>query len=162
MLSTLESYHPIGAFSADVCDKSHFRSQEMLGRYWVINFFFASCEEVCPKVNHQVTLLAQHFSDSETKFVSITVDPENDNDSVLTAYKKNMYDGKNWIVGRMPIDSLIDLSTKKIGVGHLSEPSLHSTRLVLIDKKGIIRGFYDGLDKNEMMRLRNHLDSLVH
>lgn len=162
MLSTLESYHPIGAFSADVCDKSHFRSQEMLGRYWVINFFFASCEEVCPKVNHQVTLLAQHFSDSETKFVSITVDPENDNDSVLTAYKKNMYDGKNWIVGRMPIDSLIDLSTKKIGVGHLSEPSLHSTRLVLIDKKGIIRGFYDGLDKKEMMRLRNHLDSLVH
>ena len=162
MLSRLERFNQIGNFTADISDKTLFTSQDMIGKYWVINFFFASCEEVCPKVNHNVTKLARKFQDRDMQFVSITVDPINDNDSVLSVYKQTMYSGKNWVLARMPLDSLIVLSTKKIGVGHLSEPSLHSTRLVLVDKEGFVRGFYDGLDQNAVYQLEQHLDSLLH
>lgn len=162
MLSRLERYNQVGNFKADISDKTLFTSQDMIGKYWVINFFFASCEEVCPKVNNNVTKLARTFHDTDLRFVSITVDPVNDNDSVLSLYKKAMYSGENWLLARMPLDSLLELTTSKIGVGHLSEPALHSTRLILVDKQGFIRGFYDGLDKQAVYQLQQHLDSLLH
>jgi len=162
ILSRLERYNNIGNFTADISDKRIFTSQDMIGKYWVINFFFASCEEVCPKVNHNVTKLARTFKDTDMRFVSITVDPTNDNDSVLSAYKKAIYTGDNWLLTRMPLDSLLVLTTQKIGVGHLSEPALHSTRLILVDKQGFIRGFYDGLDTKAVYQLQQHLDSLLH
>ncbi len=162
MLSQLDRFNQIGNFTADVNNHTQLRSQDMIGKYWVINFFFASCEEVCPKVNQNVVTLAQRFQDTDMEFVSITVDPTNDNDSVLSVYKKAMYSGENWTLARMPLDSLLILTTKNIGVGHLSEPALHSTRLILVDKQGFIRGFYDGLDKQAVNQLQQHLDSLLH
>lgn len=162
ILSRLDRYNQIGNFTAETSDNSLFTSKNMIGKYWVINFFFASCEEVCPKVNHNVTKLARTFKDTDMRFVSITVDPTNDNDSVLSAYKKAIYTGDNWLLARMPLDSLLVLTTQKIGVGHLSEPSLHSTRLILVDKQGFIRGFYDGLDTKAVYQLQQHLDSLLH
>jgi protein SCO1/2 len=162
ILYRLERYNNRGNFTADISDKRIFTSQDMIGKYWVINFFFASCEEVCPKVNHNVTKLARTFKDTDMRFVSITVDPTNDNDSVLSAYKKAIYTGDNWLLTRMPLDSLLVLTTQKIGVGHLSEPALHSTRLILVDKQGFVRGFYDGLDTKAVYQLQQHLDSLLH
>lgn len=161
-LAILETYNKVSRFTAHKSDNTTFDSESLNGKYWVINYFFASCEEVCPKVNRNVALLNSKYSDSrEIEFVSITVDPDNDSDSVLNEYKSRFNGAENWSFLRMPLDDLISVSTKNLGVGHLSEPSLHSTRLILIDKKGMIRGYFDGLDTSAINKLDGHLKNLL-
>lgn len=161
-LQLLQKYNSVGNFTAHNSNGSEFSSAELKGKYWLVNYFFATCEEICPKVNSSVALLNAKYGEKEDiEFVSITVDPENDNDSVLNDYKKRFNGTKNWSFLRMPIDTLVNVSTKNFGVGHLSEPSLHSTRLILVDKEGIIRGYFDGLDSTEIRKLDNHLEKLL-
>lgn len=161
-LALLQSYNSVSNFTAHNSNGATFNSKELKGKYWVINYFFASCEEICPKVNESVAKLNAKYSNKEgIEFVSVTVDPENDNDKVLNDYKKRFNGTDNWIFIRMPIDSLIKVSTKSFGVGHLSEPSLHSTRIILVDKEGTIRGYFDGLDTTEVKRLDSHLEKLL-
>jgi len=161
-LALLQSYNTVGGFSAHNSNGTVFNSEELKGKYWVINYFFASCEEICPKVNESVAKLNTKYGNKEgIEFVSVTVDPENDNDSVLNDYKKRFNGSNNWSFIRMPIDTLIAVSTKNFGVGHLSEPSLHSTRLILVDKQGVIRGYFDGLDTSAVRKLDSHLENLL-
>jgi protein SCO1/2 len=48
---------------------------------------------------------------------------------------------------------LADASEYDQAIKNPDETFIHSERLVLVDKEGIIRGFYDGTDKKEVDRL---------
>ena len=39
-------------------------------------------------------------------------------------------------------------------LGYKDDPTLHSARIVLVDKRGMIRGYFDGLDKNKIEKLK--------
>ena len=43
----------------------------------------------------------------------------------------------------------------------MDEPMMHSSRLVLIDKKGHVRGYYDSEDAKKMKQLASDAKSLV-
>lgn len=161
-LELLESYKKAPYFTASNSNGKTFSTEELSGKYSVISFFFASCEEVCPKVNSSVASLNKKFGENTgIEFVSITVDPDNDNDSVLNAYKKRFNGSNNWVFLRMPIDSLVKITSEGFSVGHLSEPSLHSSRMILVDKSGMIRGYFDGLEQKDVDKLSNHLEKLL-
>jgi protein SCO1/2 len=48
---------------------------------------------------------------------------------------------------------LADASEYDAAIKNPDKTFIHSERLVLVDKEGIIRGFYDGTDKKEVDRL---------
>jgi len=55
----------------------------------------------------------------------------------------------------MPLDSVKSIAVQGflLAQGAEEDPSLHSTRIVLVDKRGMIRGYFDGLDEIEAAKL---------
>ena len=134
---------------------------------YIANFFFASCKDVCPKMNAKVQsvyskVLEQHYE--EVKFISFSVDPLNDTVSVIAAYaKKFNADPKKWFFATGTKEAIA-----KTGSGFLLPVSMedttidHSQNLILVDKKNHIRGIYDGLDELEIKRLNEDLKVLLY
>jgi protein SCO1/2 len=134
-------------------------------KIFVANFFFASCQEVCPAMNKKLAVVYDKFKEfSEIEFVSFTVDPENDSTSVLFEYsKKYNADPKIWHFVNTNLDA-----TSKIGQGFLLPISKedktidHSQQLILIDKEKHIRGVYNSFDEEDMKRLNDELKVLLY
>lgn len=150
-------------FSGVNFDGSKFSSEELKGKIWLTSFMFTSCGDICPKLNSQLSALYGEFKDySDLKFVSISVDPDNDTQEILKKYAER-YGAKpnKWAFLRLPIDTVKNLSLEGFRIASLNAPLDHSKRIVLIDKAGKIRGYYDGLDSQDVDKLRNVLKTML-
>jgi protein SCO1/2 len=144
-----------------------FTSEELKGKIYVANFFFTRCGTICPKITSQVSRATDTFvQDKDIHFISISVDPKYDGADKLAAYAKRFdADSTRWtfLTGeKKTIYPLIlkgfhvplaDASEYDAAIKNPDETFIHSERLVLVDKAGVIRGFYDGTDKKEVDRL---------
>ena len=136
-------------------------------KIYIANFFFASCKDVCPKMNAKVETVYSKIKEqkfSEIKFLSITVDPKNDSIPVLSAYaKKFNADPSIWYFATGTPNDIF-----KAGQGFLLPVSMedktidHSQQLLLIDKEKHIRGIYNGLDEVELLRLKDEIKVLLY
>jgi len=134
---------------------------------YIANFFFASCKDVCPKMNAKVEsvykkVIEQKFD--EVKFISFSVDPVNDSVKALEKYSKKFNaDAHKWYFVTGTKEAIA-----KAGSGFLLPVSMedtlvdHSENLILVDKKNHIRGIYDGLDEIEIKRLNEDLKVLLY
>jgi protein SCO1/2 len=132
---------------------------------YIANFFFASCKDVCPIMNAKVETVYEKAKEyAEVKFISFSVDPENDSVPVLAAYAKKFHADPNiWYFVTGSEEDIF-----KAGQGFLLPVSIenktvdHSQQLLLIDKQNRIRGIYDGLDDLEIKRLNEDLKVLLY
>lgn len=141
------------SFSLTGPDGKAFGSQELAGRVYVASFIFTRCGSVCP-------LIVQHLSTLQKRvqlekfpltIVSISVDPEFDTPDVLRNYAEKIgADPKIWTFLSGSRENILDVVEKGFTVG-VGAPIItnglmdiaHSQKLVLVDSKGQIRGFYD-------------------
>ncbi|WP_026260638.1 SCO family protein [Spirosoma luteum] len=134
------------------------------GKIYVADFFFTRCTTICPRISSQLTRVQDIFINNPTiVFLSHTVDPAHDRPEQLKAYAKK-YDaipGK-WYFLTGSKTQIYDLAmhgyylpTVDAGLkeGNPDETFIHSEKLVLVDKEGIVRGFYDGTDKEDVDKL---------
>lgn len=139
--------------SAVVRDKIH-----------VAAFFFTRCGTICPKISSELTRAQDIFRDrSEIVFLSYSVDPEHDKPAQLKQYAKryNAIPGKWYFLtgDKAQIYRLaqrgyfLPVVDHGVSYGKPDETFIHSEKLVLVDKAGHIRGFYDGTDKKDVDRL---------
>jgi protein SCO1/2 len=82
------------------------------------------------------------------RLLSLTVDPDHDTPAVLEEYSKRFgADPKRWHFLTGDKAELEKLSDDTFHLNKIGAPGLdHSTRFVLVDRKGRIRGFYDSTD----------------
>jgi protein SCO1/2 len=134
------------------------------GKIYVASFFFTRCGTVCPKISSQLTRVQDIFRDKpEIVFLSHSVDPEHDRPTQLKAYaqKYDAIPGKWYFLTGTKAEiydlalhgyylPVVDAGVKE---GKPDETFIHSEKLVLVDKDGIVRGFYDGTDKVDVDRL---------
>ena len=140
-----------------------FGKQEMLGKYHIVNFFFTSCQGPCPFMNAKVAeLYKKYVTSDEVRFVSISVDPATDSLHVLREYAKKFgVTDDRWLFLRGEIDAVQALTEKGFKLaGDL--PNLHSTKLILVDRRGNIRGYYDSYDDDSLNLLTTHVRTLLH
>ena len=144
-----------------------FTSEKLKGKIYVANFFFTRCGTICPKIITQVSRATDAFvRDTDIHFISISVDPKYDEPGKLSTYAKRFdADSTRWtfLTGeKKTIYPLIlkgfhvplaDASEYDAAIKNPDETFIHSERLVLVDKEGVIRGFYDGTNKKEVDRL---------
>jgi protein SCO1/2 len=128
------------------------------GKILVTNFFFTSCQTICPTLTHNMQLLNKAFKKNDTsiRFLSITVDPERDSVSRLRTYANKLnpnHDKWFFLTGNKADiynyarkELLLDLPD---GNGN-DEDFIHPDKFVLIDKYRNIRGYYNGLDSNNV------------
>ena len=131
----------------------------LAGKVWIADFIFTNCAGTCPMITGEMQKL-QDALPAEVHMVSFSVDPDRDTPDVLAGYaNKSRADKVRWHFLTGEKGRLYDLSIKgfKLALddsgGTEVEPITHSTRLVLVDKQGKIRGYYGGTDQDEMKRL---------
>lgn len=132
-----------------------FNSSQLKGKVWVAQFFFTTCGGICPMITKKMGDLYRSYKlDKRVEFVSITVNPDNDNPEVLTRYlKQHDADPQQWHFLTGPRTAIQDLSAQNFKVGSVEEPVFHSGHFILIDQHGWIRGYYDGTDEEGTKRL---------
>jgi protein SCO1/2 len=120
-----------------------------------------------------VSELHQEFSDPSLKFVGISVDPDTDTPQVLERYAQHFFSlmkvrtAPRWYMLQMHMDSVkqVAINGFLLAQGSMNnaedDPNLHSTRLVLIDRQGKIRGYYDGIDTTNHASLSAALQQLL-
>lgn len=134
------------------------------GKIYVADFFFTRCGTICPRMSSQLTRVQDIFRENPNIiFLSHSVDPEHDRPEQLKAYAKKYeaIPGK-WYFLTGSKEEIYDLAMhgyylpavdKGVTEGKPDETFIHSQKLVLVDKEGIVRGFYDGTDKEDVDRL---------
>ena len=133
-------------------------------KIYVASFFFTRCSTVCPRISSQLTRVQDVFRNTQDLiFLSHSVDPEHDRPEQLKAYatKYEAIPGKWYFLTGSKADiyklamrgyylPAVDAGVKD---GNPDETFIHSEKLVLVDKQGIVRGFYDGTDKTDVDRM---------
>lgn len=134
------------------------------GKIHVADFFFTRCGSICPKLSSQLSRVQEVFSQRpEVHLVSYSIDPEHDTPAVLRRYARE-YDARpgRWTFVTGPQADIYRLALKGYFLpvqqdedenGNPDETFTHSEKLVLVDKEGVIRGYYDGTDKKDVDRL---------
>ncbi|MEZ0483063.1 SCO family protein [Fibrella aquatica] len=134
------------------------------GKIHVADFFFTRCGTICPKIQLSLSRVQEIFKErSDVVLLSYSVDPENDKPTQLKAYADKMgakagvwyflTGDKAQIYNLAQRGYFLPVVDHGVSYGKPDETFIHSEKLVLVDKEGIIRGFYDGTDKKDVERL---------
>jgi cytochrome oxidase Cu insertion factor (SCO1/SenC/PrrC family) len=128
------------------------RREDLLGEPWIASSIFTRCTGPCPMVTSTMKKLAARLAGSRTKLVTFSVDPEYDTPEVLEHYAHDAgADPKRWLflTGKTDaIDAFIRASfvspVERDARAAIGEHVSHSTRIVVVDKLGRVRGQYSG------------------
>ncbi|MDR6844138.1 SCO family protein [Flavobacterium granuli] len=148
------------------------------GKVYVLEFFFATCPSICPKMNaNMLTLQNEFFGNPNFGIVSITIDPVHDTPAVLKEHAKILgVKSSNWNFLTGDKDYIYNLSNKGFNI-YVGENSKalggfeHSGLFALIDKNGNIRCrkddfgnpilYYDGLEKKGIRDIQQDIQALL-
>ena len=124
------------------------------------DFFFATCQSICPKMSSQLVHLQSAFkNDKDVLILSHTVNPLHDTVEVLNGYAQSYGAIKNkWHFLTGNKKEIYDLARYSYLVNALEEDGsaegfLHSELFILVDAQKRIRGFYDGTDSVAVVKL---------
>src|SRR4051812_1750506 len=125
---------------------------QLQGRVWIADFFYTTCPGPCPMLTSRFSQLQKELAaQPDLRFVSISSDPEKDTPAVLQKYAEHFQAGDRWLFltgDKKAIHNLANQGFKLSLVedkANAAEPVIHSTKLVLVDRSGTVRGVYDGL-----------------
>ena len=141
-----------------------FSSAVLNGKVWVADFMFTNCPGPCPRMTTQMRTIQEAFAGRpEIRFVSFTVDPERDTPEVLAAYaRRYKADLNTWHFLTGPVETLHQLKRETFLLGDVNGANFeHSTRFVLVDGDGRIRGFYPTADPSDIDKLVADLNKLI-
>jgi protein SCO1/2 len=169
---------PVPKFELVNQDNVKITNDTYKGKVYVLEFFFATCPSICPKMNaNMVTIQNAFFGNPNFGIVSITIDPLHDTPAVLKEHAKVVgVKSSNWNFLTGDKDYIYNLSNKGFNI-YAGENSKvnggfeHSGLFALIDKKGNIRCrkddygnpilYYDGLDKKGVRDIQQDIQALL-
>ncbi len=160
-LITLSDLGEVAEFSLTNQSGKTITTADLKGKIWVADFFFTSCQGVCPVMTARMSKLDKSLGEKGLHLLSISVDPATDTPEKLTEYAKNFEAKNNWQFLTGEKAKIIDLSVKGFRLSLGEDPMSHSQRLVLIDGRSHIRGYYSIDRENEMQLIVEHATQLL-
>jgi protein SCO1/2 len=146
-----------------------FTRDDLLGRVWVADFVFTNCADACPRLQMKMKSLQERLiplqQGGNIGLLSISVDPERDTPQKLREYARiygqrkgqwRYLTGEQRAVEKTVVQGF-HTAMAKVPSGN-TDPHLeafdimHGERLVLVDRLGRIRGFYDADDQDALLR----------
>ena len=152
--------------------------KDYLGKVYVVEFFFATCPTICPKMNQSMLQLQDEFYGNPSfGLVSITIDPEHDTAAVLKQHANQLgvkhYNwhfltgDKAYIYGLANKGFNLYAGENNKAVGGFE----HSGLFALVDKEGKIRCrkdvqgnpilYYDGLNAKGVEAIKEDIKKLL-
>jgi protein SCO1/2 len=160
----LDDFGPAPAFRLTDQHGQPFGSQELADKVVLVDFIYTSCPDICPLLSEQMSTVQGRLRDagqlgSRVVLVSFTVDPARDSPEVLQSYAaRYRADSEAWRFLTGPERELMTVIVDGFHVGVQAAPPnplatgvasgggyevMHSGRLILIDRAGRIRAYYD-------------------
>ena len=170
---TLPRYGLLPVFELTDQTGESYGLNDLRGKVWVVDTFFTRCTAICPTLTGgmrdiQSALKVDGKLLDQVRLVSLSIDGGHDSPEVMTTFA-NAYgadpDFWKFLTGEREVVWPLIQDGLKLPV----EPGppgdegnlLHSGRLVLIDRTGVIRGYYDGLSESGRIELISDLRRLV-
>jgi protein SCO1/2 len=153
-------YHTVQSFSFVNQYHDTVSEKTIENKIYVADFFFATCQSICPKMSSQLVHVQNAFkSDKNVLILSHTVNPSNDSVEVLNGYAQTYGAAKNkWHLLTGNKKEIYDMARYSYLVNALeddgtAEGFLHSELFILVDAQKRIRGMYDGTDSVAVLKL---------
>jgi protein SCO1/2 len=163
---TVSSYGMVPAFQLTNQNGQAFGSGQLAGKIWIADFIYTTCPGPCPMISSRMSELQKPLENSDVHLVSFSVDPEKDTPAVLRDYaaKLQAQPGRwDFLTGSKSAIYKLSHDGFKLAVSDGSAEQglpIHSTRMVLVDRRGQIRGYYDAVEADAITNLvadANHL-----
>jgi len=159
-------------FSLTEKDGRRLGLEDLKGKVWVASFVFTRCAGPCTRVSGTMARLQHELQDaSDARLVSFTVDPEYDRPQVLSDYAKRFAaePGRWYFLTGEPkqVYGLIRDGfhlTAQPNQGAERTPGnevMHDTRLVVVDRRGHVRAYYDSSEPNAAEAVRSKVLKLL-
>jgi len=125
-------------------------NKDYLGKVYVVEFFFTTCQSICPIMRENLVDIQNKLKGNENfGIVSITIDPEHDTPQVLKEYaQEHKVTNPNW--NFLTGDRKVIYDMANIGFGIFADEDetvpggfAHSGLFALIDKEGYVRSRED-------------------
>lgn len=163
-LSSLAVYNRLPDFSLTNQNGVPLTLSDLQGKIWVADFIFTNCVTICPLMTDKMARLQEEFARDAVYFVSFSVDPERDTPEVLSRYAAHYgadLNGWSFLTGEKGAIYQLAHEGFNLSTGHQGSDILHSTRFVLIDRGGRVRGYYDSRNKEVLQQLRHDIRILL-
>jgi protein SCO1 len=143
-------YHTVPDFHFINQEGKEVSQENLEGKIYVADFFFASCPSICPKMTDELSRIAHKFRNQKSfMIISHTVNPDKDLVPVLAEYAKRFKaDPKKWYFVTGDKKEIYDIArngyfiTASKGDGG-PDDFIHDPGFVLIDKEKRIRAYCD-------------------
>ena len=160
--------HKIAPFAFTNQNGKKITNKDYEGKIYVADFFFTTCQTICPKMTDNMVWIQNKIKDNpKVKLLSHSVFPDEDTVEVLKKYakEKGVIDEKwNLVTGNQKeIYKIARQSYLAVKTGKPEEmyDMVHTENFVLVDQKGRIRGFYNGLNIDKTVKGEKNLTQLV-
>jgi protein SCO1/2 len=135
----------------------------LLGQVWVADVIFTRCPMSCERMTQRMHALENDVSARlPVRFVSVTADPGFDSPEVLKRYaERHQVDQSRWHFFTGIKRDVYGLSVGGLKFAVVENESktipddlfVHSTQFALIDKRGRIRGYFEGTEEGDRKQL---------
>jgi len=160
-------YHTIARFEFVDQDSALITNTVFRDKIYVADFFFTSCRTICPIMKTQMLRVYEATRDMpDVLLLSHSIDPEYDTVALLHDFAKRLgVESKRWHFVTGVKDSIFKIAQTSYFATALedkTEPDryIHSGAFLLIDRKGRIRGKYDGTKEEDVNRLIEEIKML--
>ncbi len=146
--SKLPNYDKVPAFSMTDSTGHSFRGEDLAGKVWIADFIYTTCPLACPRMTAQMHKLEKEVRGmQDVELVSFSVDPQHDSPPVLNDFASR-FGGPtaHWVFLTGTPASVHLIADKTFHVGNEIGKIEHSTKFILVDKSGDIRGYYSSSD----------------
>ncbi|MEQ8470846.1 MAG: SCO family protein [Marinoscillum sp.] len=161
-------FHTIAPFEFVDQDSTIITNATFYNKVYVADFFFTSCPTICPVMKQQMLRVYEAYeNDPEVAILSHTIDPMHDTVAVLNDFANKLgVSSSKWHFVTGPQDEIYDIGeTSYMVVANEDENApggyIHSGAFLLVDKKGRIRGVYDGTVPEQVDILINDISRLT-
>ncbi|MBV8867553.1 MAG: SCO family protein [Acidobacteriaceae bacterium] len=157
--SKLPDYGFVPPFTMTDSTGEPFDRAALAGKAWIADFIYTNCPAECPMMTSRMhSIEKQVRGNDEVRLVSFSVDPDRDTPAALTEFAHRFGGPTNhWIflIGSPAVVHQLAYITFHVGdvIGKMN----HSTKFILVDKRGHIRGYYSSLDPDSIPAIMKDL-----
>jgi protein SCO1/2 len=160
----LPDYGVVPPFTMTDSSGKSFEGSALAGKVWVADFIYTNCPAECPMMTSKMHWVAkQVHGEDDVRLVSFSVDPAHDTPPVLADFA-HRFGGptEQWIFLTGSRATVHTLAYTTFHVGDVTDKINHSTKFVLVDKHGHLRGYYSTFDQDGLPTMLKDLAALRH
>lgn len=139
--------------------------EELSNNIQIFSMIYTNCKTICPIIISNMKTIEKLLPaklNSKIKFSLISLDPDRDDINSINNFFVEKKLNNNWSLYRCDKNDVLKIALTtgiKFKKDYETNDYIHSNLIVLIDKKGIIQYYHQGLDKNfdEILKIINDL-----